>query len=89
MGKPKRSSGGSGLRKNHGPKRHLFKDYKPMVHVFGKVGVLNKYSNQESFNLSCQARGVKNPTKEMWSQFSALKTIKEKDQFLKNLITSK
>jgi hypothetical protein len=85
MAKPKRSGSSSGLRKNHGPKRHLFKDYKPMVHVFGKSGILTKYSNRESFNLSCQARGIKNPTKEMWDKFCILPIVKAKDEFLANL----
>ncbi len=85
MAKTKRSSGSSGLRKNHGPKRHLHKDYKPMVHVIAKAGLLSKYSDKESFILACTARGVKHNYDALWSQFALLKTKAEKDAWFKNL----
>ena len=85
MAKPKRSASKSGLRKNHGPKRHLFHDLKPMVHVIAKDGLLTKYHAYESWALACQARGVKNPRKEDFNNFILLKTRKEKDEYFKAL----
>lgn len=85
MGKPKRSSGGSGLRKNHGPKRHLFKEYKPMVHIIAKDGLLTKYYAFESWALACQARGIKNPRREDFNTFVVLKSRKEKDEWFASL----
>ena len=73
------------VRKNHGPKRHLFADYGSLTYEFGRLGLLTKYSNFESFKLSCMARGCKNPTKTMWNMFSVLKTNAEKDEWLKNI----
>lgn len=84
MAKPKRATH-SGLHKSHGPKRHLFRELKPMVHVFGGTGILNKYNSQESFILACQARGKKNVTKEDWSNFTNLKSTKEKDAYFASL----
>jgi hypothetical protein len=85
MAKPKRSSGGSGLRKNHGPKRHLFHELKPMVHVIAQSGLLSKYYAYESWALACQARGIKNPRKEDFNKFILLKTKKEKDEYYASL----
>lgn len=81
MAKPKRGMH-SGPHKNHGPKRHMFKELKPMVHVFGKAGMLTKYTSEESFILACQARGRKNVTHKDWAEFIALKTNAEKDAYL-------
>lgn len=72
------------LRKNHGPKRHLFKDYKPMVKAMADAGLLTKYNNFESFTLSCAARGVKNGVAEMWTEFRLLPR-KEQNEYLKNI----
>lgn len=72
------------LRKNHGPKRHMFKDYKPMVHEFAKAGLLTKYSDYESFALSCAARGVKSGVAEMWMEFRYLPRDKQ-NEYLKNI----
>ena len=69
------------LRKKHGPKRHLFCEYKPMVHVFAAAGVLNKYSNYQSFCLSCQARGVRSNTDAMWQEFRVLEYPEQKEYF--------
>lgn len=83
MAKPKKGSH-SGPHKNHGPKRHLFKDFKPLVHVFGKMGLLTKYNNFESFVLACNARGKKNPTKADFDKFVLLDR-KHQDEYLKSL----
>jgi hypothetical protein len=72
------------LRKNHGPKRHLFKEYKPMVRAMANAGLLTKYNNYESFVLSCGARGVRNNTAALWEEFQYLPYDKQKE-FLKNL----
>lgn len=70
--------------KNHGPKRHMFKDYKPMVHQFAKAGLLTKYNDYESFTLSCTARGVKYGIAEMWIEFRCLPHDKQ-NEYLKNI----
>jgi hypothetical protein len=72
-------------RKEHGPKRHLFNDYKPLEWDLGQLGLLSKYHNFESFKLACMARGCKNPTKEMWLKFSALKTREEQDNWFADI----
>ena len=63
------------IRKNHGPKRHLFKEFKPMVHIFAATGILSKYYNYESFVQACGARGVRTALSEMWMDYSVLPTI--------------
>lgn len=84
MAKPKRASAGSGLRKNHGPKRKLFKEYKPMIHVFAKSGLLNKYNSEESFLLAVASRGNKKVSHADWESFKTL-SYKEKEDYFKNL----
>lgn len=88
MAKPKRS-GSSGPKKNHGPKRHMFKEYKPMVWKFGKMGLLSKYRDEESFVLACQARGKKNVSHSDWLTFIGLKSKVEKDNYFKSLSEKK
>ncbi len=73
------------LRKNHGPKRHLFKEFKPMVHIFAATGILSKYYNYESFVQACGARGVRTALPEMWMDYSVLPTIQEKKDYLADL----
>lgn len=72
------------LRKNHGPKRHMFKDYKPMVKAFADTGILTKYYDFESFQLSCQSRGVRTGIEDMWEEFRCL-TLLEKKEYFKTL----
>lgn len=84
MAKPKRGSGGSGLRKNHGPKRHLFKEFKPMVWQFGKLGMLTKYNNYDSWVLACNARGKKNASYNEFKDFVILPQ-KAKDEYFASL----
>lgn len=74
-----KSSGGP--HKSHGPKRHLFKEFKPMVHLFAKAGLLSKYNNYESFCLACSARGKRNPTRKDFSEFVGLSREKQKEYF--------
>lgn len=71
------------LRKQHGPKRHMFKDYKPMVHAFAQAGILSKYYNYESFAQACAARGIRTGIELMWDEFTRL-PHNEKNIYLKN-----
>ena len=89
MAKSKKGVSHAGPHKKHGPKRHMFKEYKPMVHVFGQAGILDKYHSIESFILACQARGLKSGTPEEWkARFifftQDLKTHKEQVEWLRN-----
>lgn len=71
-------------RKNHGPKKHMFKDFKPMVAAFARAGVLSKFYNYESFVQSLTSQGVRSMTKELWADFSIL-PYEAKKEFLKNI----
>lgn len=85
MSKPKR--GGTRIAtKQHGPKRKMFHAYsKTLRNTLGKAGVLTKYYNRESFNLACQARGVKAASDAMWETFSALRSVAAKDEWFAQL----
>jgi len=85
MAKPKRSGSSSGLRKNHGPKRHLFKELKPLLTSMHQFGLINKYNAEESFILACAARGHAKVTHADWQKFCLLKTTKEKDEYFASL----
>lgn len=80
MGKPKKS-GSNGPRKTHGPKRKLFKNYKPMIHVFAKSGLLSKYSNYESWVIACNARGKRSASPEEFKAFTYLSREEQKAYF--------
>ena len=82
-GKGKKVSSG-GAHKKHGPKKHLFKEYKPMIKAMADAGLLTKYNNYDSFVIACQARGKRNPTTEDFKAFSVMTRL-EQDQYLKNL----
>ena len=85
MAKGKRkgiSSGGP--HKKHGPKRHLFREYKPMVHVIAQSGLLSKYDNYESWVLACQSRGKRNVDRAEFNRFVVL-SMEEKKAFFKSL----
>ena len=57
-------------RKKHGPKRHLWHCYEKGVRIIlGQCGLLTKYNDRESFNLALMARGIRNPTPDMWKTF--------------------
>ena len=74
-----KSSGGP--HKKHGPKRKLFKEFKPMIKAFADAGLLDKYHNYESFCLACNARGKRNPTKQEFKEFTLLPYEKQKEYF--------
>lgn len=74
------------LRKNHGPKRHLWHAYGKVHRIkFAQDGILSKYWDKESFALACNARGVKICINELWDEYKLLKTCVEKDAYLKEL----
>jgi hypothetical protein len=74
------------LRKNHGPKRKLFHEWTSTMRLhFAKAGVLDKYSNYDSFVLSCGARGIRSDTADLWEEFIRLPDKQAKDQYLKDL----
>ena len=77
-----KSSGGS--HKNHGPKKHLFKEFKPMIKGFADTGLLSKYYNFDSFVSACSARGKRNPSKHDFNDFLAL-PMKDKKDYFKNI----
>ena len=84
MAKPKRSSS-SGPKKMHkGPKRHLFKEYKPMIIHFAKAGLLDKYHDYESWCLACSARGKRDTTRGEFSKFVLL-SRPEKEAYFKSI----
>ena len=71
------------LRKNHGPKRHLWHEYGKVGRInMGQAGLLTKYHDKESFTLAVSARGVKSDINELWNEYKLLKTYKEKDTYL-------
>ena len=76
----KKVSASSGLRKKHGPKRHMFKDYKPMVHSIAKTGILSKYYDKESFELALSARGIRQNVNAYWAEFIKIPTLAEKKE---------
>ena len=89
MGKSKKGTSHAGPHKKHGPKRHMFKEYKPMIYAISKSNILDKYHNFESFMLSCQARGLKVGGMDEWKErfkffTQDLKTRQEQDEWLKN-----
>ena len=80
-GKGKKSAASGGPHKKHGPKRKLFKEFKPMIKAFADAGLLTKYNNYESFCLACNARGKRNPTREEFNEFRLLPLEKQKEFF--------
>ncbi len=83
MAKGKKTSSG-GPRKSHGPKKHLFKWYKPMIKSMADTGILSKYYDFDSFCLACVARGKRNPTKSDFNEFFIL-PIEEKKNYFNNI----
>ena len=78
-GKPT-ASAGLKLRKKHGPKRHMFRDYKPMVHSIAKTDILSKYYDKESFELALSARGIRQNVNAYWAEFIKIPTLAEKKE---------
>ena len=83
-GKGKKVSSG-GPHKKHGPKRHMFKEYKPMIHSIAKTGLLSKYYDKESFELALSARGIRQNVNAYWHEFVLLPTVAAKKEWFKNL----
>lgn len=69
-------------RKKHGPKRRMWHYYEKAVRVeFGKLGLLTKYNDYDSWKLALMARGVKTPTLAMWVEFSKLTSKDDMDKY--------
>ncbi len=83
MAKPKRGNSG-GPKKNHGPKKHLFKFYKPMVKAFADCGILSKYYDYDAWTMACTSRGKKDTTRGEFNRFFML-SKEEKDNYFKNI----
>lgn len=81
-GKGKRVSSG-GPHKKHGPKRHLFKEYKPMIKAMADAGLLTKYNDFESWSLAMAARGNRKADYDEYIKFSVL-SLEEKKAYFKN-----
>lgn len=74
------------LRKNHGPKRHLWHGFDKVGRIdMGSCGLLNKYYDKESFALACSSRGVRVCVSELWDEYKLLPTQKDKDEYLANI----
>ena len=82
-GKGKKVSSG-GPHKKHGPKRHLFKEYKPMIKAFADAGLLSKYHNYESFVLACNAKGKRNTSRQEFNSFVCL-SMEDKKKYFQSL----
>ena len=82
-GKGKKVSSG-GPHKKHGPKRHMFKEYKPMIRAFADAGLLSKYHNYESWQLAMAARGCRKADYNDFKAFVVL-SLEEKKAYFKNL----
>ena len=81
MAKGKGKSVSNGPRRAHGPKRHMFREYKPMTHYFAKAGVLSKYNDYESFCLACADRGKKKSTYDEFVAFAVMPREKQRAYF--------
>jgi len=84
MAKGKGKGSSSGPRKSHGPKKHLFAYYKPMIKQFADCGLLSKYHNYDSWVMACNSRGKKSATKEEFKAFREL-TREQQDAWFKNI----
>lgn len=84
MAKGKIKSSTKGPRKSHGPKRKLFKNFKPLIAAFAQSGLLDKFNNYESWVLACNARGKKSTPRDEFNKFFIL-TRAEKIEFFNSL----
>ena len=74
------------LRKTHGPKRKMFHCWSSTMRLhFANAGILDKYSNYESFVLSCGARGIRSDINDLWEEFIRLPDRPAKDKYLAEL----
>ena len=89
MAKGKGKKVSSGVpHKKHGPTKKLFHEWSSTMRWhFAKAGLLNKYSNRTTFDMSCTARGVRNVPDWLWKEMCSLETKKEKDKWFRDLKT--
>ena len=86
MAKGKGKGGASsGPHKKHGPKRHLFKEFKPMVKAYADAGLLSKYYNYESWSQACAAKGKRNATRSDFNSFVNL-PMEEKKKYFESMM---
>ena len=79
---PKAAAAKVKMRKNHGPKRHMFHGWNKAIRTeFGRLGILDKFHNKESFALSLNARGIKSDIDKYWIEFCSLSAAKRKTYF--------
>ena len=66
----------SGVRKNHGPKRHLFHEYNDTERLtLARADLLSKYCDKDAWLMSCLARGAKWSEEQIdkkWTEFTHL-----------------
>ena len=75
----------SKLRKRHvGPKKKLFHCWDSTMRLhLAKAGLLCKYTNKESWEQSCNAKGIRAEGDSLWKEFVAL-DLNSKKVWFKN-----
>lgn len=85
MAKGKGKGGSSGgPRKNHGPKKHMFRWAGPMKWSLAKTGMLTREHDYEAWQQACTARGKRNISYIEFKNFVAL-TDEQKKEYFSNL----
>ena len=83
-GKGKKVSSG-GPHKKHGPKKKMFHCWTSTMRMhLAKAGLLTKYTNFESWQQACQAKGKRNTTKADFDEFIKLNQ-EQKVEYFKNI----
>lgn len=82
-GKGKKVSSG-GPHKKHGQKKKLFHCWDSTMRLhLAKAGLLCKYTNKESWEQSCNAKGIRAEGDSLWKEFVAL-DLNSKKVWFKN-----
>jgi len=82
-GKGKKVSSG-GPHKKHGPKKKLFHCWDSTMRLhLAKASLLCKYTNKESWEQSCNAKGIRAEGDSLWKEFVAL-DLNSKKVWFKN-----
>ena len=83
-GKGKKVASG-GPHKKHGPKKKMFHCWTSTMRMhLAKAGLLTKYTNFESWQQACQAKGKRNTTKADFDEFIKL-SQEQKVEYFKNI----
>ena len=81
-GKGGKRTASAGPKKMHGPKRKMFHCWSSTMRWhFAKAGLLSKYSNFESWQQACQAKGKRNATRDEFNDFVKLDQAKKEEWF--------